>query len=355
MGGLSSRNDHGRSEGAGMWNGTVSTRVPRARKVHAGAEGFGWSLDEGIHEAPRQKPPEGQSRQARKADALAAKAQRASGGAAGRQGLERGLGFLLLALAFAMLSGFVLLVLPPVFKVNRYEIRGAARMSSEEVLRASLLRGNESYFSLDTSATKASLRSDPRIADARVERLFPNAVRMTVMERKPVAIVLAEVDGRLRPVCLDAEGVAFASDHAGAGSPEVDIPVLSGIRFEGFKYGTRLPRSFVPTIEALAAIEASTPSLLQAFSEIKLVKPANGELELLLFPLHHRILVRTGAVLNESTLRSIILVLEVLGSDAFADKARAGSGRGGGMVDGLEEIDFRTGTVVYRMKGGQTG
>jgi len=60
-----------------------------------------------------------------------------------------------------------------------------------------------------------------------------------------------------------------------------------------------------------------------------------------LYPLHSRIPVRAEAVLSRSTLRSIILVLDVLGTR--------------GMASSVEELDFRGGKVVYRSKEGQTG
>lgn len=262
--------------------------------------------------------------------------------AAGR--VERGLGILLASLGLALLVAAAFAVVPPSLKVRRIVVAGETTMSEAELREAALVHGNEYLFSADTGAMERALRQCPRIASAKVERLFPDALRITVAERKPVAAVLVETEGRLEPVYLDAKGMAFAfasADKGGAGGLRADLPLLTGFKFEDFRLGTSLPPEYGPIFSSLAELEAKAPALLGAFSEIKVVKPAYGEPELLLYPLHHRLPVRTGAALNEATLRSIILVLDVLGSR--------------GMENSVAEIDFRTGTVVYRIKEGQSG
>lgn len=269
---------------------------------------------------------------------------------AGRAGLERSLGILLGAVFVALLATAVFLFAPSVFRLTHFEISGAETLSREEIIEASLVREGTYLFAIDPERVAASLRACPRIAEARVERLFPNGLRIGIKERRVVALVLAEVEGRVQLVELDAEGVAFASsspapagkEGARNGALVADgIPLVSGLRFDGFRPGTRLPTGLLPLFSSLAEIEAKAPALLSAFSEIRVVKPRYGELELLLYPLHHRIPVRVAASLNEATLRSIILVLDVLSSR--------------GIAESVEEIDFRTGTIVYRTKEGQSG
>jgi cell division protein FtsQ len=272
----------------------------------------------------------------------------------GQRRIERGLTVLLAAIATAVLGAAAFLVLPSTLRITRFEVSGARTMSEADVLRAALVHGNEYFFGVDPSSIRKALLSDPRIEEASVSLAFPNRLHISLTERTPAAIVIVEAGGRLQPVYIDAAGVAYAfasgktndsatdsvTDSATA-SARTDLPILSGLRFENFRPGLRLPAEFVPVLRSIGAIEESSPVLLQAFSEIKLVKPKYGEPELLLYSLHHRLPVRTGPVLNEATLRSIILVLDVLDSR--------------GLADGAEEIDFRTGTVVYRVKGGQAG
>jgi cell division protein FtsQ len=254
---------------------------------------------------------------------------------------ERGLGILLASLGLALLLAAAFIVLPPTLRVRRLDIRGNTTMSEAEVREAALIHETEYLFSANTLSMEKALLQCPEVAGATVERVFPDTLRISIKERVPVALVLVESGGRTEPVYLDASGVAFAFALGKAPALRSDIPLITGFKFQDFRLGTALPRDFVPILASLAQLEASSPALLGAFSEIKVVKPSYGEPELLLYPLHYRVPVRTGPALNEATLRSIILVLDVLGSR--------------GLSNTLSEIDFRTGTVVYRIKEGQSG
>lgn len=264
-----------------------------------------------------------------------------------RGALERILGALVLVAAAAALAAGAALFLPSLFRITRYEIVGASAMTREEVLSAALVHEREYLFSIEPARVREALEADPRVARAEATRLFPNGLRIAVTERKPVAAVLVEAAGGQRLAYLDAEGVAFALAYpdAAAGSataypsPE-GLPVLSGIRIENFRVGARLPAQLTAILAALGRIESAEPALLAAFSEIRIARSRFGETELLLYPLRQRVRVRASSSLSVQDLRSIILVLDVL--------------RSGGLGASVSEIDFRTGTVVYRGKEGQS-
>ncbi|HUW39603.1 MAG TPA: FtsQ-type POTRA domain-containing protein [Rectinemataceae bacterium] len=254
----------------------------------------------------------------------------------------RGIVLLLLVAAVVALVAAAALLLPSALRITHYEVAGTATMSRSEVLSAALIHDKEYFFTTDPRRVRANLLADPRIADAQVRRIFPDGLRIVVRERQAVATALAELDGEERLVLIDGTGMAFAAADPSAVPASVDnLPLVSGLRFEGFRPGTRLPDELTPFFSSLGEIERGDGALLSAFSEIRLVKPRFGETELVLYPVQYRIPVRAAAVLNASTLRSIILVLDVLGSRNLGAS--------------VAEIDFRTGTVVYRSKEGQSG
>jgi hypothetical protein len=255
------------------------------------------------------------------------------------RGPERALALLLAGAAVLAALAGAFLLLPSALLVTRYELSGNASMTREELLSAALIHEKEYFFSLDSSRVRAALEADPRVASASVSKLFPNGLRISVKERAAVATAFVDMGGRAAAVCLDSEGVAFAEASPEAAS---SVPVLSGLRFEGFRLGTRLPPALLGLLSSLGEIEAKEPVLLSAISEIKVVAGSGSSpLELLIYPLNQRIPVRAGNPLDAPTLRSIILVLDVLGKGSLAST--------------VQEIDFRTGTVVYRSKEGQPG
>lgn len=270
---------------------------------------------------------------------------RGARGGSARRG-ERGIVVLLVAAAAVVSIVAALLLVPPSLRVTRYEISGNASMGRDEILATALLHDKEYFFAVDSKRVEAALEAEPRIASASVTKLFPNGLKIAVTERKAVAVVLVSMGGRPAAVCLDAEGVAFAEAKA---DESLSVPVLSGLRFEGFRMGSRLPGSVSTLLSSLGKIQASEGGLLSSISEIRLVAPAAPAgaapvgasavaSEVLIYPLHHRIPVRAGASFDAQALRSILLVLDVLGTK--------------GIAASVQEIDFRTGTVVYRSKEG---
>lgn len=265
----------------------------------------------------------------------------------GASAMERVIGALVLVAAALALAAGAALILPSFLRITRYEIEGISTMTREEVLSAALVHEREFLFSIEPARVRAALEADPRVARAEVSRLFPNGLHISVTERKPVAALLVEADGIQRLAYLDAAGVAFALAYPGGASSLVGVypspeglPVLSGIRIENFRAGARLPAELAPILASLGRIESDEPALLAAFSEIRVARSRFGETELLLYPLRHRVPVRVGSTLSARDLRAIILVLDVMGSR--------------GLGASVSEIDFRTGTVVYRGKEGQS-
>lgn len=249
---------------------------------------------------------------------------------------ERVIAAALVVAALLAIAAVGAIVVPPSLLVSRYEVSGNATMTKDDVLSAALIHDKEYFFALDPARVKSALMADPRVASASVSKLFPNGLRIVVRERKAVAASLVAIEGRPSVVSIDSEGVAFAEASL---DEAASVPVLSGIRFEGFRLGTRLPATLTALLASLGEIQASEPGLLAAVSEIRVV--ASLPTELLVYPLRTRIPVRVGASLDAATLRSIILVLDVLGTR--------------GIAASVQEIDFRTGTVVYRTKEGQPG
>jgi len=154
-----------------------------------------------------------------------------------------------------------------------------------------------------------------------------------------VACVLVTEEIGTKSIAIDADGVAFAYMDSIAASGR--LPVLSGIRFERFAPGQRLPEYLRPLLGDIAELSKESPSPLEAFSEIKIEKISDSEAELLLFPSGKTVPIRMPARLTKASLSSALLVLDILASRQGAEN--------------VDEIDFRTGTIVYRTKEAQAG
>lgn len=227
------------------------------------------------------------------------------------------------------------LALPRLTKIERIRIEGLSNLSEQVVLEALGPVGSESLLTLDLKAMEERLQRNPRIARARLYRLLPSTLGVDIAERAAVAGVLLDSGQNTRIALIDAEGVAFAEvDPADTVVPS--LPILSGIRFAQFQAGQRLPEMLIPLMQDLGSLHQTAPELLSAFSELKIDRISGSGAELVLYPVHVKTTVRMPLRLDPGTLRTALVVLDIL--------------RSRGMGDQPSEIDFRTGAVVYRMK-----
>lgn len=97
---------------------------------------------------------------------------------------------LLAAIASALGLGVRVAWDTPPLKLRRIEIAGNERVSKEEIAAATGLETGTHLLSLSTAEVTGRLEEIPWIRRARVERIIPSKVRVTVVERKPVAEVV---------------------------------------------------------------------------------------------------------------------------------------------------------------------
>ena len=245
---------------------------------------------------------------------------------------------ILLVLLILGAAGYAAWVyVPPYIRIKELLVSGNHTVSEADILAAAAIPASENIISVNLRALERRLESEPRVASAHATRIFPSSLAIGVVERRPVACILVQTDSGVKPVLADEEGCVYAY----SGEETGDMLVVSGIQFADFVPGQRLPSELFPFFARLGKLGSVVPDLLSVFSEIRILRLAAGDIELLLYPVHVPIPVRTQAVLDEKTLRSVILVLDIL-----KERHQAGS---------VEEVDFRTGTVVYRTKEGQPG
>jgi cell division protein FtsQ len=247
---------------------------------------------------------------------------------------------LLIALVLLVALGTGLYIaLPEVTLIKTVSVNGMNNTRESEILQALALEEGASLVDVDIPAMEARIGTNPKIAEVHIRRSLPDSLVVNLVERVGVACLLVNEELGTRSIAVDAQGVAFAyMDNLTA---QGKLPVLSGIRFERFVPGQRLPEFLTPLLKDIEALSGEKPSLLDAFSELKIVRVSDSEAELLLFPAGKTVPVRMPARLSRASLGSVLLVLDILSS-----RQDAGS---------VQEIDFRTGTIVYRTKEAHSG
>jgi len=190
------------------------------------------------------------------------------------------------------------------------------------------------YFRVDPREVERRLAACPPVAKAAVAKVFPDTLRISLLARRPLAALLARgADGRALPLVIDAEGVVF---QVGPEITSWDLPLLAGVEFAEVRPGLHLPPGLGPFLADLDRLAREEPALSRLVSEVRLVPVRGGRFELELFTVSHPVRLRLGERLKAESLRSALMVLDLLGRQ--------------GVLERVRELDLRTGEVVYRVK-----
>jgi cell division protein FtsQ len=104
----------------------------------------------------------------------------------------------------------------PVFKVSNVEVVGAERLSASTIVDSVDLLG-QSMFNADFASAQEELYAQPLVNSVRIERDWPNTVKVIVEERKP----WGTWEQSFVQYTIDREGVVLGQGAAPAGSPVI--------------------------------------------------------------------------------------------------------------------------------------
>lgn len=136
--------------------------------------------------------------------------------------LALGLAGLLLGAWFIGLLAWKQLSQSAFFQLTAISVDGCARTTKEEVLALSGVDVHSNLLALSLDKVRRQVEAHEWIESARVRRDWPNRLRITIQERRPVALL--NLPGGL--YYTDRQGVPFAP----AAAPEdLDFPVITGL------------------------------------------------------------------------------------------------------------------------------
>jgi cell division protein FtsQ len=122
----------------------------------------------------------------------------------------------------------------PLLDVDHLVVRGNERVTTPEILRAAGLERGDPLVWLDVGEATGAVEALPWVRDARVEREWPDTVRVTVRERRAVA--WADT-GDGRAYLIDPHARVLAVEPA----PPAGLPQLLDVATTGPVGGTITP------------------------------------------------------------------------------------------------------------------
>jgi cell division protein FtsQ len=263
---------------------------------------------------------------------------RSAGGreSAGSDRTSRILMLLIAVLALALIGELTFhFVIAPELSITEISVESEVAFADDELLRLAGLEQAPAYFAVDAAEVARNLETHPSVRAASVEKVFPNRLEIGIAGRKPLLVTLAASETGSVPVAVDDEGVVF---EISGNLADLDLPLVSGIRFEGFSPGVQLPPMLHEFLADVRRLKMDHPVLFDQISEYRIVRTGDHSFDVLLYPVSYGTPVRIGSEVDGSLCKYIIMVLDALDRD--------------GRLAEIEELDFRTGQIVYRTKEG---
>lgn len=137
------------------------------------------------------------------------------------RGVVRGLKMLLASVVVAIVGVGLGLVLyfTPAMSARNIVVTGIGAVTREEVLDAARVRPGTPLLQINTNQVAERVAAIRRVASARVQRQYPSALRITIVERVPL-VVKDFPDG---PHLFDRDGVDFETGPPPPALPYIDV------------------------------------------------------------------------------------------------------------------------------------
>ena len=151
------------------------------------------------------------------------------------------------------------------FAIDSVRVQHTERASAERVERRLMrLYGGRNIFSVNLHEIQRVAEIEPWVHTASVKRVLPGAIRVRVIERRPVAVALIEGVAHL----VDREGYVIGL----TGGAADDLPVILGLeRLEGDELVAALRRG----VGMLERLNLHAPMFAERLSELDLSSPSH--------------------------------------------------------------------------------
>lgn len=149
----------------------------------------------------------------------------------------------------------------PLLSVRSVEIDGAVAVSQDQVREQLRVESGRSMLRIDTDEMARRVATIPKVRTARVQRVFPSTVRVTVVERAPLLFFDSPQGAHL----MDLDGIEYAIEAAPIGVPKLvtDRPgATDPVTLAAVTVLTVLPPALTIQVEQVVARTVSDISLL---------------------------------------------------------------------------------------------
>ena len=242
-----------------------------------------------------------------------------------------------LVLVLTLVGGeliYRLLILPRL-TIEQVQVLSDLGSSDSQILRIAGISAGDSYVDMDTALVQRRLAAYPPVRTARVQKIFPDRVRIHVEARRPLGVILGQNATGAGIGVFDEEGVVY---ETGSDAGMWNLPVVSGLTVEGLDQGMRLPQTIQAFLQDMKTLQLHNPQLFGLISEYRIEPRTGAQYDVILYPVGYQVPVRISSSIDAELWSYILMVLDVMDRE--------------GRLQDMVELDFRGEQVVYRTREG---
>jgi len=162
-------------------------------------------------------------------------------------GSTLGLTVLFVSVIFGGLLLYAEVVSSPRLMLRHINVVGLERVDEIDLLEQANLREGRNILAVNTSDAQAVIESNPYVKTAKVVKVLPGTVNISIVERRPV--VLVNIDGLF---IMDGGGVLFKRYTQ---EDRLDIPVVTGLEQHKDKWKFTMGPALLRLVRVLESAE----------------------------------------------------------------------------------------------------
>lgn len=183
--------------------------------------------------------------------------------------IQSGCVFFWLALVGLGITFSLFVVRSETFTLTEVRVLGSRHVDAEELQRGLLQEFSGNLYRIRLQKVREFVEAKPWVQSCQVRRVFPNTLKVLIVERQPVA--LAKIEDELFPV--DRFGVVLEAH--GARFQYLDLPVVRGLENSTQENVSAANRVKMETVmRALAELDSGPEKLSDRISEIDVTDPS---------------------------------------------------------------------------------
>lgn len=149
---------------------------------------------------------------------------------------------------------FLLLIFSPLFTIKNIEVMGISKLTKTDILNISQIVTGENIFRFSIRQAVENLKKDSYIRNTKIERIYPNTVRINIEERYPLGLI-------------NFMGSYIAVDHYGyvidtyTDANKIVLPIIKGVKVDKYGIGQNIKIDDIRKLDALKEILLSIQRL----------------------------------------------------------------------------------------------